>query len=297
MSLADLSIKRPVFISCLVIASMVVGFLSMKKLGVDLFPDITFPVVTVTTVYPGAGPSEIETLVSKVFEEEIITVSGIKRLSSRNSEGVSVVIAEFNLETDVKYAEQQIRDRVSTAKRKLPTEAKEPTIRRIDPADQPVLVVSVSADLPPAKLYDLASEEIRPRFEQVNQVGLVSVVGGRKREIKVELDRKKLQAYEISASQVVQAIQSTGMNIPAGKVSETSKDVVFRTLGEFRSIEDIASAVVSFIGNDVPVRVGQLGKVTDDLVDEKTRSFLNGQPALFINIYRQSGANTIRVVE
>lgn len=296
MNLADLSIKRPIFISCVVLASMVLGFLSMKKLGVDLFPDVTFPVVTVTTVYPGAGPAEVETLVSKVFEEEISTVSGIKRLSSRNSEGVSVVIAEFNLETDVKYAEQQIRDRVSSAKRKLPTEAKEPTIRRVDPADQPILVISLTADLPAAKLYDLASEEIRPRFEQINQVGLVNITGGRKREIRVELDRTKLQAYEISASQVVQAIKSTGMNIPAGKVTETSKDIVYRTLGEFRSAEDVGATVVSFIGNDVPIRVSQLGKVVDELEDEKTRSYLNGESALFLSVYRQSGANTIRVV-
>ncbi|NBV50622.1 efflux RND transporter permease subunit, partial [bacterium] len=297
MNIADLSIKRPIFISCCVLASMVLGFLSMKKLGVDLFPDVTFPVVTVTTIYPGAGPSEVETLVSKVFEEEISTVSGIKRLSSRNSEGVSVVVAEFNLETDVKYAEQQIRDRVSSAKRKLPTEAKEPTIRRIDPADQPILVISLSAELAPAKLYDVASEEIRPRLEQINQVGLVGISGGRKREIRVELNRKKLQEFEISASQVVQAIKSTGMNIPAGKVTETSKDIVYRTLGEFRTIDDIAATVVSFIGNDVPVRVGQLGVVKDELEDERTRSYLNGQPALFLNVYRQSGANTIRVVE
>jgi len=296
MSLADLSIRRPIFISCLVIASMVVGFLSMKKLGVDLFPDITFPVVTVTTVYPGAGPAEVETLVSKVFEEEVSTVAGIKRLSSRNSEGVSIVIAEFNLETDVKYAEQQIRDKISSAKKRLPAEAKEPTIRRVDPADQPILVVSLSANLPAAELYDLASEEIRPRFEQINQVGLVAITGGRKREIRVELDRNKLQSFEISASQVVNALKSTGMNIPAGKVTESSKDIVYRTLGEFQTVEDVASTVVSFIGNDIPVRVGQLGQVIDELEEERTRSYLNGQPALLLNIYRQSGANTIRVV-
>ncbi|NBX75244.1 MAG: efflux RND transporter permease subunit [Proteobacteria bacterium] len=297
MNLADLSIKRPIFITCIVTAIIVLGVMSMRKLGVDLFPDVTFPIVTVTTVYPGAGPAEVETLVSKVFEEEISTVSGIKRLSSRNSEGVSIVIAEFNLETDVKYAEQQIRDRVSSAKIKLPTEAKESIIRRIDPADQPILVVSLSADMPAGKLYDLASEGIRPRLEQINQVGLVSIQGGRKREIRVELDRNKLRTFEISASQVVQAIKATGMNIPAGKVTETSKDIVYRTLGEFQTVDDVAATVVSFIGNDVPVRVGQLGRVIDDLEDEKTRSFVNGEPSLFLRIYRQSGANTIRVVE
>jgi HAE1 family hydrophobic/amphiphilic exporter-1 len=297
MNLADLSIKRPIFITCIVTAIIVLGVMSMRKLGVDLFPDVTFPIVTVTTIYPGAGPAEVETLVSKVFEEEISTVSGIKRLSSRNSEGVSVVIAEFNLETDVKYAEQQIRDRVSSAKIKLPTEAKESIIRRIDPADQPILVLSLSADMPAGKLYDLASEGIRPRLEQINQVGLVSIQGGRKREIRVELDRNKLRAFEISASQVIQAIKATGMNIPAGKVTETSKDIVYRTLGEFQTVDDVASTVVSFIGNDVPVRVGQLGRVMDDLEDEKTRSFVNGGPSLFLRIYRQSGANTIRVVQ
>src|SRR3954465_14611012 len=147
MNFADLSIRRPIFISCVVLLSLIAGLMSMAKLGVDLFPNVTFPVVMVNTPYPGAGPSEIETLVSKPLEEEISTVSGIKRLSSINQEGVSTVAAEFTLETDVKFAEQQIRDRASAAKRRLPLDIKESVIRRIDPADQPVLIVSVKADL------------------------------------------------------------------------------------------------------------------------------------------------------
>src|SRR3954470_8601703 len=116
MSLADVSIKRPTFITCVVLVMLAVGYISMTKLGVDLFPDVTFPVVTVSTPFPGAGPAEIETLVSKTLEDEISTLSGLKRLSSNNQEGLSQVIAEFTLETDVKYAEQQIRDRVGGAK-------------------------------------------------------------------------------------------------------------------------------------------------------------------------------------
>lgn len=142
MNFVDLSIKRPTFITCLVIVMLAVGYWSMTKLGVDLFPNVTFPVVTVSTPYPGASPNEIETLVSKPIEDEMSTISGIKRLTSVNKEGVSVVIAEFTLETDVKYAEQQVRDRASSAKRKLPADAKEPVIRRIDPGDQPVLTLS-----------------------------------------------------------------------------------------------------------------------------------------------------------
>src|SRR5262245_28542437 len=179
MTLADLSIKRPTFITCIIIIMLAVGTLCMERLGVDLFPDVTFPIVVVTTAYPGAGPQEIETLVTKPLEDEISTLSGIKRLSSINQEGVSTVIAEFTLETDVKFAEQQIRDRVGSSKRKLPTDIKEPIIRRIDPSDQPVVVLAVKAkeDLPPSELYDVANEVIRPRIEQVNQVGLVDVIG------------------------------------------------------------------------------------------------------------------------
>jgi HAE1 family hydrophobic/amphiphilic exporter-1 len=162
MDLAKLAITRPTFITCLVILSLAAGLLSMSKLGVDQFPDVTFPVVTVTTPYPGAGPTEVETLVTKPLEDELSTISGIKRLTSENREGFSVVIAEFYLEVDVKYAEQQVRDHVGSVKSKLPTDIKEPSIARIDPADQPILQVAVDAGLSPAQLYDLADDKLKP---------------------------------------------------------------------------------------------------------------------------------------
>ncbi len=295
MTLAELSIKRPIFITCTVIAMLVIGYLSLKKLGVDLFPNVTFPVVTVSTPYPGAGPREVETLVSKVLEDQISTVAGIKRLRSINKEGISIVIAEFTLETDVKYAEQQVRDKVSSAKIKLPKETKESFIRRVDPADQPIMTITVAADLSESKLYDLADQVIRPKIEQIKNVGLVEILGGRKREIRVELDRKKLNAYEISASQISQRIASTGQNIPAGKVKQNGTDLVFRTLGEFRSLKDIGDVIVNFIGNDVPVTVSQVAKVTDSLEEENSRTFYNGKKSLFLMVFRQTGANTIEV--
>ena len=173
MSLADVSIKRPTFITCIIVIMIAVGLLSMQRMGVDLFPDVTFPIVSVTTPYPGAGPAEIETLVSKPLEDEISTLAGMKRLTSVNSDGFSQVIAEFTMETDVKYAEQQIRDRVGASKGKLPADIKEPIIRRLDPADQPVLQISLDANLTDAKLFDVADQVIRPKLEQVSQVGLV----------------------------------------------------------------------------------------------------------------------------
>jgi len=297
VNLADLSIRRPTFITCIVLLMLAIGYLSMQKLGVDLFPDVTFPVVTVTTPYPGAGPSEIETLVSKPLEDEISSLSGLKRLSSINQEGVSTVIAEFTLETDVKFAEQQIRDRVGSSKRNLPKDILEPVIRRIDPADQPVLVVAVNAELSDADLFDLANEVIKPKLEQVNRVGLVEVIGGRKREIHVKLDRDKLKAREISASMVAARLASSGENIPAGKVDRGPKDTVFRTMGQFKTIDEIGRTIVNFFGNDVPVRISEVGTVVDTLRDERSRAYFNGKKSLFVYAFRQSGSNTIAVVD
>jgi len=296
MSLADLSIRRPTFISCIVILMLAVGWVSLKRLGVDLFPDVTFPVVFVATPYPGAGPAEVETLISKPLEDEIGTIAGIKRLSSNNQEGLSVVIAEFTLETDVKYAEQQIRDKVSSARRKLPNDIEEPVIRRVDPADQPILTVALNADIPEKDLYDIANDMIKPKLEQVDKVGQVEILGGRKREIHVALDRNKLRDFDVSATQVAQRLAASGENIPAGKVDEGKKETVFRTLGEFKSLQEIGDTIVNFLGNDRSTRLSEIAKITDTLEDDKSRTFANGKKALFLNCYRQSGSNTIAVV-
>lgn len=298
MSLAETSIKRPVFLTCIVMLMLAVGYLSFRGLPVDLFPNITFPVVTVTTPYPGAGPAEIETLVSKVLEEEMSTVPGIKRLRSDTREGVSIVVAEFALETDVKYAEQQVKDRVASAKRKLPTDVKEPVIRRIDPADAPVMTLALEAPgLRPDQLFELADTRIKPKLEQVGQVGLVDIVGGRKREIRIDLDQKKLKSYELSASMVANRLAASGQNVPVGKFSESGKENVFRTVGEFKSLKDIEQTIVNFLGNDVPVTVSQIAQVREGLQDEKNRYFLNGSTGLAINVFRQSGANTVKVAD
>lgn len=297
MNIAELSIKRPIFITCVATLIMILGYLSLKKLPIDLFPDVTFPIVTVTTVYPGAGPSEVETLVSKIYEEEFSNVPGIKKISSQNLENVSVVIVEFNFNIDIKYAEQQIREKVSNAKKKLPNDIDEPTIRRIDPADQPIITIAIQSKIADGELYKIVDKQIKPKFEQVNQVGLVEIQGGRKREIKVELDRNKLKARELSATQVTSSLGISGLNIPAGKVSNNSNDTVFRTLGEFKSLDEIGKTIVNFIGNDIPVTVADVGTVTDSLKDRKNYGYYNGQSAILLNVYKQSGSNTMAVAE
>lgn len=297
-SFARLSIRRPIFITCIVIMTMVAGWLSLTKLPVDLFPDVTFPVVTVTTQYPGAGPRETEMLISKIFEEEFATISGVKTIRSISQEGVSIVITEFTFDTDIKYAEQQIRDKVSSAKSDLPDDIKEPVIRRVDPADQPIITIALTADLNEAELYDLANLTVKPKYEQINQVGLVEIIGGREREIRVELDLDKMKFRQVSALQIADALGKAGANIPSGKIDvNPTKETVFRTLGEFQSLNEIKNTIVQFLGNDVPVVLSDVADVREGLEDVKNLGYVNGQRSLFINVYRQTGANTVEVAD
>lgn len=295
--MVELSIKRPVFITCLFTLIIIVGIVAMKTLSVDLFPNINFPIVVVQTSYFGAGPSEIETLVSKPIEDELASISGLKILSSVSQEGLSMVTAEFSLSMDIKYAEQQIRDRVSKVRNKLPEDILEPVIRRIDPADQPILSVAVESQLPPGELYDLVDQVVKPRMEQVNQVGLVQIVGGRKREIHVELDLAKMSEAEVSASMVRSNLGVAGKNTPVGKIDRGDTTSVIRTMGEFRRIDEIKEIPLNYANVSHPLKLGAVAQIRDTLEDEMTRTYVNGKPGLMVQIFRQSGANTIEVAK
>lgn len=297
MSIAELSIKRPIFITCLVILVLAIGYMSLKKIPVNLFPDVTFPVVVVNTTYEGAGPEEVEKQISKVLEEQISTIPGLKKLSSENGNAQSTVIAEFTNETDIKYAEQQVRDRVGNAKPRLPREVDDPVIRTMDPSDQAILIIALKSKLPPIELYDIADKKIKPLLEQVSQVSMVDIMGGRKREIHVDLDREKLAKHEISVTNVANRIAAAGENVPVGSVDQAEKQKMFRSLGDFKSIKDIGSTVVNFLGNDVPVTINDLGTVSDAQTDAKSKTFVNGENALIMMVFRQSKANTIAVVD
>lgn len=295
--MVELSIRRPVFITCLFVLIIIAGWISLKSLSVNLFPDVTFPIVAIHTSYPGAGPSEMETLVTKPIEDEVASVSGIKSLSSISQEGLSIVIVEFNLSVDIKNAEQQVRDRVSRVKNRLPEDSDDPTIRRVDPADQAIVMMALESSLPPAELYDLADQVVKPRIEQVDQVGLVEIMGGRKREIRVELDLKKLSDREISASSIRATLGSTGKNTPAGKIDQQDKTKVVRTLGEYRSIQEIRQVPINYQNFQHPVKIGEVADVLDTLQEETSRTYVNGKPGVVLRAYRQSGANTVAVAD
>lgn len=327
MNIAQLAIKRPLFIACIIILILVMGLISIDRLGVDLFPPIDFPVVTVTTIYPGATPEEIEKLISKPVEDQVSTIAGIKRLSSRNMEGVSTVIAEFTYETDVKYAEQKMREKVALARNNLPDDLlDEPIVRQFDFTDIPVITIALISELPPTEAYDLAKETIKPMIEQASGVGEVRISGGLKREIRVELDRNKLKAYEFSVIDVVNRLRNYGANISIGKFDKGTKSKLYRTISEFTDINQVKKVSVSFSG-DVggSNTIDKFGTVIDSAEDQKSIAELyypveekapepgffknlfskqdkkplkrEVKPCLLMDVFKQSGENSVAVVD
>ncbi len=297
MNITELSIKRPAFITSLMITIIAVGVICFNKMNVDLFPNIDIPIIFVSTTYSGAAPSEIESLVTKPLEEGISTIAGIKKLSSRSLKDNSQVVVQLYQGTDIKYAEQQIRDKINQTKSRLPDDIKEPVIRRMDPSDQPVMTLALSADLSEGELFDLADQYVRPRIEQVSNVGMVEIIGARKREIHILLDQKLLKARQISLTQVKNQLAISGQNVPIGKNNEGEKEQVFRSASEFNEIDQIKNVVVNFFSNEVSTKVSDVGEVVDTLEDETSRAFVNGKKSLFINVYRQSDSNIIKVAD
>jgi len=298
MDLAELSIRRPIFFTCLVIVMIAMGGIAYKNIGVDLFPNVTVPIVAVTTAYKGAGPKEIESLISKPIEEKISTISGLKRVWSTNYEGLSQVIAEFRLDTSLDQAEQQVRDKVNAAKPLLPDDVEDSVIQRFDPSDQAIITYSFEApNIGEADLFDLADDVVKPLLEQAEGVGRVEIVGGREREVHVLLDRKKLKDRDLSVTAVSNLVAQAGENVPSGKMNQQSKEMIFRALGEFNSLDQIENTVVSFYGNDQPILLKDLGEVKEALEDETGRAYVNGKPSLFLNVYKQRETNTIQVTK
>ena len=297
MNITELSIKRPAFISSLMITIITVGYIAFNKMNVELFPNIDIPVIFVSTRYDGAAPSEIESLVSKPLEEEISTVSGIKKLMSRSLKDTSQIIVQLYQNTDIKYAEQQIRDKINQARPKLPEDIKEPVIRRVDPSDQPVLTVILKADLSESELFDLADNFVRPRLEQTSDVGMVEILGARKREIQILVDQDKLKSRDVSLSQINRQLALSGQNVSIGKRDVGDKQRVFRSASEFNEINQIENTLVNFYSNEIPTKVSDIGVVIDGLEDENSRAYLDGKKSLFLTIYRQSDANIIKAVD
>ena len=218
MWLADVSIRRPVFATMLIGSLVVLGLVSFGRLGVDLFPEVEFPYVSVTTTLPGASPGTIETEVTDIIEEQLNTIAGLRQMRSVSAEGVSIVNLEFELEQDADLMAQEVRDKMSRLGADLPADAEPPVIEKVDPDAAPILSVLLSGDMPIRDLTTFADEEVKERLQRVPGVGSVELVGGREREMRIWLDASAMRARSITADDVLSAIQRENAELPGGRL-------------------------------------------------------------------------------
>jgi len=296
MKITDLSIKRPVLTTMMILTVLVLGAFSYLRLGIDLMPDVEFPFVMIQTTLRGAGPEEIESSVTKTIEEAVNTISGIEDLNSTSYEGLSLVMIKFALEKNGDVAAQEVRDKVNSVLAQLPQGTDPPVIGKFDIGAQAVLNVVVYGERDLIELTRIARENIKENIETVSGVGAADIIGGREREIHVVVNPLKLSALNLPISRVKDAIVQQNIEIPGGKVEQKDKEYVLRTLGRIGDAREFGDIVVANI-NGSQVRVSDIGRVEDTGERMGTASFYNGRPSVTVVIKKQSGTNTVAVVE
>ncbi len=293
--LAALCVRRPVFASVLILSLVVVGWFAYQQLGVDRFPKVDFPTIVITTRLVGAAPEEIETDITDKIEESVNTISGIDQLQSTSSDGVSQVIVQFVLEKDTDVAAQEVRDKVNTILGELPKDADPPIIQKFDPDSIPVLAIALSGPVPIRDVTEFADKKLRRRLESISGVGQVLIVGGRPRQINVVVDTEKLTSVGLTSAQVMAALQSQNVQIPGGKVEQGLRDLSLRTYGRVQTPADFANIPVAE-RNGYVVKVGDVAHIEDSVAEPTSVASIEGKPAVVLNIRKQSGTNTIEVV-
>ena len=294
--LAEICIRRPVFATMIVLSLVVVGAAGFFRLGVDRFPSVDLPTVSVRVNLPGAAPEEVESLVTQQVEEVINTVDGISELRSVSGQGTSMVIATFKLDRNLESAAQDVRDRVATLGRQLPEDATPPVVQKFDNDSTPVLTIALTADRSIRELTELADKTVRVQLERVSGVGEVRVVGGLDRAIQVWIDADRLAAYQIPISDIRQALSRQNADVPGGNVTTGREELTLRTLGRFTDPRQFDDLVIANV-NGAPVRLRDVGHVEDGTKEQRSLSRLNGVPTVTLDIRRQSGANTVEVIK
>jgi len=295
MKISEICVRRPVFATMLVGVLVVVGFASYYGLGVDLFPNIDLPIVTVTTTLQGSSPEEIETTVTKPIEEAVNTVSGIDELRSTSREGVSQVVIRFLLERNGEEAAQDVRDRVSTIIKNLPDGTDPPVIVKFDIDAAPVMTVAVSGNRDLREITKIADDQIKQNLETVNGVGAVLIVGGRKRAVNVYLNPSRMEGFGLTVPQVRAALQAQNLEIPGGRVDTGTRELVLRTMGRMPTVEDFQSLIVANL-NGRPVMIRDIGWVENGQEEPRSLARFDGKPSVNLVVQKQSGTNTIDVI-
>ena len=294
--LAEICVKRPVFATMLIMAMVVVGAFSFFSLGVDRFPKIDLPIVSVVTRNTGAAPQEIETEITNRIEGAVNSVAGIDTLTSSSVEGISTVVVQFDLSKDVDVGAQEIRDKIEPILFDLPETADRPVVQKVDPDASPIVFYAISAPMETRDLTEIVKKQLKEKLETINGVGAVSIFGGREREIHVNLNPERLRAYNLSVSTVAAASQSQNSELPGGKIEQGANEVTVRTMGRITDPKDFGGIIVANV-KGYPIKINDIGSVEDSGVEPQSAASVNGQTAVVLAITKQSGTNTVAIIE
>ena len=296
MRFAEFCVRRPAFTTVLIMALVVTGLFSFRDLSVDLLPKADPATVSVLVKLPGASPDEMSSSVAEPLEQALSGVSGVDQIESRLGVGTARITIRFVLERDINEAAQDVREKVAGAIGALPPQVQPPVIAKVDPEAQPIFTIALGGPYDLRLLTEIADKRIRRALEAVNGVGEVTVAGGRAREVHVVLDVEKLASHGLGAGQVRNAIVADNVEVPGGRIDQGDAEVMLRTPGRFERVEQFAQIVVD-TQQGTPIRVADVATVSDTEEEARTSAFLDGQRAVVVDVRRQSGQNTIRVIE
>ncbi len=294
MFLSDTSVKRPVFATMITLALVFFGIMGYQRIGIDLYPQVDFPMVTITTTLFGAAPEVMDTDVTDPIEEQVNTIEGVKHITSTSGYGFSQIVVEFELYRDIDSAVQDVRAKVDVAKRKLPTDIDPPIIDKLDINARPILWLSVTGNQSSQKLGVLADEVLRPQLESIKGVGSILLGGHAKREIRVWLDGKKLEAHRLTSTDVSRAFLAKNIELPGGIIESIRREFTVRNLGELRNIAEFNDLIITY-QNGAPIRLKDVGWAEDGTEPIRTIARFNRIPAVGMGVIPRSGANVVEV--
>lgn len=296
MKLTEISIKRPVFATVIIMALVTLGLFSYVSLNVDEYPSVEMPVVAVTVLYPGASPEQVESKVTQKVEEAVNVVAGVEHVTSTVNEGSSVTVIQFTMETNADSAAQSVRDKVGAIQAALPDGSKAPVVSRFDPTDTPVLSVALTGDLSQRELTVLADDLVSKRLKSVNGVAAVDVKGGLDREIQIQLDNDRLSVYGLTVNEVINSLRNENIEGPGGKITDGKRETDLRASGSLTSTDQFLALPVAQ-RDGVQLYVHHIAAVKDTTQEASTIAKVNEKPAIGLDVMKQSGSNTVQVVE
>ncbi|HDI51222.1 MAG TPA: efflux RND transporter permease subunit, partial [Bacteroidetes bacterium] len=295
MKMTQTAIKRGVTFFMIYLIAVGFGLFSLARLNVDLYPKLEFPVLAVITQYTGVGPFDIEKVITRPVEETVASVENVKKVSSTSTQGLSLVMLEFEWGTDMNQAEIDVRNNLEFIKDVLPKDVSTPMVFAFDPSTQPILYLAVASDLHgQAELRRISEQDIEPRLERIPGVAGSFTVGGMRREIKVVVDPTRMRAHNVSIQQLTAALQANNLQLPSGWVDNKEQEFTLQTAGEYASLEQIENTSVAMINGSV-IRVRDVATVADGFAEQRQRVWNNGRPAVMLMVQKQSDANTVAV--